>query len=319
MNKTILCTLVGSVISLNASAATLNVEGVIQLNGKTVLETVNLDKYEAAGQVTQTYTAYSCNDTPEEAEQDCGTFIKTITITSSGENHEQEIEEIRDHHGDLISLSTFTQNGNQYTSLYESYQKGYQINWSNKYWVNGNGDQIVINGMTAYEGMWFDECDDDGVCESKQWFPSEGDQVVEDKKITNLTYVSKSNSSWTEITLKERNTSAITIGLPTVSIRQVSKNQSTYEHWEEIQGNEGRVNYSSGNNNSNVAAVKYHSYSVLAKIPTFNGYQDCILIGNGNDSWNEIKCAGKGIVSFTEDSYNGYYGFNRSLTWELTQ
>jgi uncharacterized protein YxjI len=302
MKKTILFSLLSSFFAANASAAILNVEGEIQINGRTVLEEVNLRDYRSTKDDVK-YTAEACINTMS-SERDCGAFTKTITSTSK-DNYEYEVEEVKDHHGELLFKSVSTRDGKQYSEEVERYLTRYDTDYSAQHWVDINGDDVMINGLPAQPGMYYQDCSSDGSCEDKYWHPEDGD-VMSAPLITKVIEVYKDRSTWTESVISGSDDRLI-IGMPSISVTQLTDHQSSGESWQIVDGKSGDIMEFDHKNDEQ---LNINNRTVLAKIPTFGKYSDCIIFDN-----DEIRCRGVGSIKGPLDLLQG----QQQIQWTISE
>lgn len=324
MKKTILCTVIGSVFSLNASAAVLNVQGEIQVSGKTALATVNLNDYMAPSGMAQNYSSlsYHCSyNNGESAEPVCGHKAKTITITTEGDSYYRKVEKEIDVDGNTTYSNTFTRDGIQFRDIGVRRSKGSYSYWQPEYWVNAGGERIVINGSDVQEGMGYNDCDDlDELenCKYKVWSPADDDRKVEAHQVENhFVDVNTWDQSWTGTELAKRDYNSVIMGIPSAALWMNSEFKNTFNSWredldgqnidEENQPEAHSTDYSSSGD------VYNDTFTVIGKV-VYNGNNDCIAIERKGDY--QIQCRNVGVVFFTEKSDFGMQNEYREQ-WKL--
>lgn len=309
MKKTILCTVIGSVFSLNASAAVLDVKGEIRVNGTTALATVNLNNYMAPSGTTQIYTVPDCSYGPDG--KVCGIYTKTVTITRDGATSFTETEVVKNPQGDIEYSYVTTRNGSDFSEQGESRSKGSYSNYVDSHWADANGEPITINGVPVNEGTFKAECQVEdpstveGCSDDPFWHPdtANGDHWVDGyQKEIHYVDVRRWDETWTGIELTPRNDNYVVMGVPTSSIWKNTSTRYTSTSWREIDG----VKESESSDTTIIdSGIDDDTFTVTGKIPVYNGYNDCIAVVVGDDEFR-IQCANVGTVFEVGNDHSNY-------------
>ncbi|MGR5330387.1 hypothetical protein [Photobacterium damselae] len=298
-----LLVILSSIISINTSAAVLDVHGEIKVDGSTALKTINMDTFDMTTG-TYNYTSERCIYNSNGVE-DCGTFTRVLTYTESdGQTIEEEI--IKDHHGDLQSKIYSIESGNQKEISFTSYNKGYDSEYVQPHWINSNGEIIVHDGQPVYEGMIIgNNCDDQNICQPVYWAPKDSDKYIDGhQKYTPNVSISKHVRKFEFKSILDTLDKAI-LGVPNTVIISILGGTDYNESWTEYEDGT-KKNYF-----EKETIIKPHSdISVRTPVQVLDKFEDfnnCLVIFDGDRT---VRCQGYGTV---------IQGYSASQIWTLVR